>query len=112
MARADERFGRNGPSIRLVWRPFSRAIRRLTDKSSDVTSRDDLHAVVQGIRCTLPPLAGIAQGMALFEDSAPRNMTHEIIIKSHWTPYYLALLSTSSYSSPRLLWFSVTLSGQ
>ena len=46
-----------------------------------MTSRDDLHGIVHGVRSTLPPLAGVVQGAALLEDTALRNMTYEKMIK-------------------------------
>ncbi|KAJ8123396.1 hypothetical protein ONZ43_g647 [Nemania bipapillata] len=47
----------------------------------DLTNREQLATLFDGIRTSLPPLAGIAQGAMVLEDTPLENMTSESMLK-------------------------------
>ncbi|KAF2874833.1 polyketide synthase [Massariosphaeria phaeospora] len=49
--------------------------------ANDITDRDAVRALIDGIRATMPPIAGVANGAMILHDSSVPDMTLETMIK-------------------------------
>lgn len=50
---------------------------KLTKHFSDITNRDAVESLINDIRSTMPPIAGVANGAMVLQDTAIREMTPE-----------------------------------